>query len=332
MYTYRQVVEELSQNAGVAFSDIFEYDDTPLEEYFNRLFIFYQENLSKHCDEYNIQPARIFFQNEFSVNAYAGIKEGYFIIKINAATVITLQNLFYEHNYLFDGDGEIALRYSPLTTALKSLEMHPGFLMFQVATQFTYYHELCHLIQKSDQLSSFLNERNISVVGQPYFLIHHLMEFDSDIFGAHQIVFHIADYWKKFPVEYANAEVLTQLLSVSCASIFIYFMHLENNYKEIYYQDGTHPHPVVRITYIIDTFLQASKFNLNDCWNIELKSILREAFDIAEKFCEVVGMVNIVDRYRELFIIEHNNIENYIKFLVTESNKAGFLTKNRFYN
>ena len=51
--------------------------------------------------------------------------------------------------------------------------------MYQIATQFTFYHEQAHLIQKSVELKSMIFE-NYSDASEQFSLEHHVLEIDAD--------------------------------------------------------------------------------------------------------------------------------------------------------
>lgn len=145
-YNYLKIIEELREKAKVHSDDIFEYQFSSLSEVFERYFQFCQENLSEESSEYKIQPAKFYYRNQYEVNARAVVQNDYFIIGINMGTIKTLYDIFYEHNDIFDSSDILSDKYNKLA---EQFDVPIGYLMFQSAILFTFYHERAHLIQKS---------------------------------------------------------------------------------------------------------------------------------------------------------------------------------------
>jgi hypothetical protein len=139
---YKKITKEIIDHAGIDPTDIFYYEGVPLEEIFDRYFTFCQENLDIASDQFNIQPSRIFIRNNVSVNAFAMLKQGYYIIGVNSGTG-TIVNLFYffaTKADLFDGERLAVLNL--LNKLLKEKCNTPIFhLTQQLCIQFTYYHD-----------------------------------------------------------------------------------------------------------------------------------------------------------------------------------------------
>src|SRR5690349_2805193 len=99
IYNYQAITDELVVNNVTPKNDIFFFEESPIAPVFAHYFQFCQENLSERCKEYNIQPAKFYFRNEFSVNASAGktpAPNEYYIIRVNMGTLMSLYSLFYE--------------------------------------------------------------------------------------------------------------------------------------------------------------------------------------------------------------------------------------------
>ena len=326
MHNYTDNIHELEHSAKIPFGDIFDYRHSPISEIYERFFQFCQENLTNQCNEYNIQPAKFYFRTEYGINARAGVLNGYFIIGVNMQTIHSLYDLFYEKNGIFETDHYLSNNYKDV---VNKFDVPVGHLMFQLATLFTYYHELGHLIQKSPILPLWLSEQYIDKNNEVFSIERHVLELDADINAAHSICFHLIEYLKKLNPEDRTQENLYKILSIGIASIFSYFLLYFQDTKNIYYKKYTHPHPLVRISYIVDCFIRVAEINLPSDFLINLEKTLKEGFRISDIFFRTVLSSNLVDDFGKLLLTESNNIEMYINELLNIAEKMPYLVKNR---
>lgn len=322
---FDQAMLELVNKAGVPYGDIFDFRAADKAPVFQRFYDFCQTNLTDHTREANIQPAMFYFNSDQRVNASAYQHNGYFLIEFYVGLFIKLYDHLYNYNDGFDKDQILHEKYMPLVLE----DITPGVLMYQVATQFAFYHERAHLIQRSPALSQVILEEYAQGPNVPYDFDQHLREFDADMDAAQFICWHMIQYWKKFPAEQQTPETISRLLALAASAIFTFFIYLEGRSTPVYYDAKSHPHPLIRITYVIDFFIGVAGHNLP---NIEFnaKAVLQEAFDITERMAIANNRPNSVERYAAVFVTEHDLISNYIQVLIDESNKVPYLIKNRF--
>jgi|SRR5580658_3227734 hypothetical protein len=324
-YDYKQISEELISKAGIPRGEIFDYEYSPYKAIFERFFQFCQQNLTECSQDYNIQPAKLYYREAYGVNARAGVQNGYYIIGVNKETIARLYDLFYNRNNIFEEDSDL-LPYAGLN---QSPDTPLGILMFQTACLFTYYHEHGHLIQKSPQLTFGLNEHYKELKEEEYSQEKHVLEFDADLGGAQLICFHLIDYWKKQQEAFRTEESFQRLLSVGAASIFSYFMLLSTTRQPIYYKKAEHPHPVVRISYIMDCFIKVAQINLPEGVNIKANLALTEGFKIADKFFRSVFALNIVEGFAAVYETEAADIERYVTELIALSKANPNLVRHK---
>ncbi|RKR83495.1 hypothetical protein BDD43_3705 [Mucilaginibacter gracilis] len=325
MYNYRAITDELVSSRIIPQADIYDYAADPIGEIYNRYFQYCQKALSEFSTEFNIQPAKIYFNNLPTVNAAAGMGNSYYVIKINKGLISTLYNLLYVNNKVFD-QSELKETYDRLAS---SFDTPLEYVMYQLATYFTFYHERAHLVQKSPILTNYLDEINLGPTVANYSSLHHSLEFDADIDAAHRLIFVILEYWDKLPEQYRDEAYATEILALTTASIFTYFMYLEEKYSEIYYKEGTHPHPVIRITYILDVMIGVAQQNFQNI-TLDDKKILRQCLRIATGFCEAGQHADMVKGYAEMWQKENDLIEDFINnVLIPESVAVPCLIKNR---
>jgi len=325
MYNYKKITDELVTTKTIPSTDVYDYNEDPIAEIFNRYFQYCQKALSEYSNEFDIQPAKIYYNNLSTINAAAGMGNSYYVIRINKGLISTLYNLLYVNNTVFDYV-EMKESYGSLAS---SFDAPIGYIMYQFATYFTFYHERAHLIQKSPILNNYLDEINLEPSLGNYSSLHHSLEFDADIDAAQRLVLIVLEYWDKLPEHFHNDAYANGILALSTASIFIYFMHLEEKYSAIYYKEGTHPHPIIRITYIVDVMIGIAQQNFQ---NIKLddKAILKQCFKIATEFCRAGDRKDMVEGYSEILYKEYDHIEDFINnVLIPESDAVPCLVKNR---
>lgn len=325
MYNYKTLTDQLIAAGIIDQTDIYDYTADELSIVFDRYFQYCQKALTEHSLEFDIQPSQFYFKNDFTINAAAGKIQDHYIIRVNMGLIVTLYTKFYAENDLFDRDESKEI-YRIL---MSSFDVPMGYIMFQMATYITFYHEQAHLIQKSPLLNHFLSEYNSVPNISNYSSLKHSLEFDADLHAAHCLIFVLKEYWQKLPQQYHNADYANELLALAFGSAFTYMMHLEESYSNIYYKEGTHPHPIIRITYILDVMIGVAELNFDNI-KLDSKKILSQGFKITSSYCEVGQQRDMVNTYAQMLYNEYPNIENFINnVLIPESNVVPYLIKNR---
>lgn len=325
-YNYTDIIDDLKDNAKVPIGDIFEYEFSEIKDIYQRYFQFCQENLTEECDEFDIQPAKFYYRTVYEINARAGLQNGYFIIGVNMQTIHSLYDLFYEKNNIFESDLFLLENYKELTD---KFDVPAGHLMFQLATLFTFYHERAHLIQKSDLLAASLFEQPMPTNQNEFSIERHIIELDADLDAAHKICFHLIEYLKKLNANDRTPENLQKILSLGVASIFSYFLLYYKEKVKMYYKEFSHPHPLVRITYIVDCFVRVAEINLPGDFKIDLGKTIREGFIITDTFYKSVLNIELVEGFAEQFMSESKNVEVYVNELLGVGEEIEYLVKNR---
>ncbi len=322
---FDSVMQELTDKAGVPYGDIFDFRAAEKSPIFERFYDFCQTNLTGHTTEADIQPARFYYNPDQRVNACAYERNGYFLIEFYVGLLIKLYDYLYNYNDGFDADQILHQKYMPLTLE----DITPGVLMYQAATQFAFYHERAHLIQRSPELAQVINEEYVQGPNVAYDFNQHLREFDADIDAAQFICWHMIEYAKKFPPEKQTIQTISSLMALAASAIFTFFVYLEGGNTPVYYDEKSHPHPLIRITYVIDFFISVAGHNLPDM-EFDTRSVLQETFDLTERIALANKRPNPIERYADVYRAEHHRISAYIQLLIKESAKVPNLIKNRF--
>lgn len=246
---------------------------------------------------------------------------GYSLILMTAAMQVHFYDHFYRNNNCFDTDQMLRERFETIFDIDP-----PGYIMYQTSIQFTYYHELAHLIQRSVFLPTKLHEKYEANAAN-YQEYQHLLEFDADCHAANMLTFHILQYVEEHPEMAGHAEVIHHIIALYAATIFIYFTFLDGG-GPIYFKAGDHPHPVNRIIYITNMIVETARLNLGQI-ELDRVGIVREAFDISERFYRANNMANPIARFDVIYAQESAQIAEYIVFLSNGAEQHPELIRNR---
>lgn len=313
---YKEKTKELVDNTPLTEENIFEYDYSPYADEFDDAFSFYQENL-KHNARYGIDPSIVFFNSNFSKNAWASKQNNIYIISFNMGLVVHLIQMFQEKEDLLTEERNKDFFYFE-----KLLDNPIHILMHQNSVHFTFYHEMGHLVQKSDLLENRLYEHLDNSDG--YLERRHLLELDADEFSSISIGAHILQYAEKMFGDEVTKIQFENLIVISCSSIFLYFLSFESNKREIYYEKFTHPHPVIRVMWIVFSIVGYCTRSL-EAKGIDLglngREIVDKTFEFSESISGQFFEDNLISDFNESLGTEITNIIAYLtKFQALKEN------------
>ncbi|MEI6949616.1 hypothetical protein V9K67_20685 [Paraflavisolibacter sp. H34] len=306
-------------------SDYFNYEKDELKNVFEQYFDFCLNALRRNEDKYQIRPSFVIFLNNFSVNARAGLVNGNFLILLNMGLIANLYPFFLD--YRFNLRRPI---YNKFEVIDKHFDSSPEWLMFQIATQFTFYHEQAHLIQKSELLQ-YIFQENYADGSEGFSLEHHVLEIDADSWGAHFVCYHIVEYWHRQRKEIQTKDTLIALLTLGLSSIFSYFIFLSGGRYKIYLKESTHPHPSLRIAYMADTFLNVAEQSFQTDFQVDKNLVLVDCFRICEEmFKERRPEINYVEIFLRELREQIGHAQGYITEMQAEIRRRPYLTVNNF--
>lgn len=229
--------------------DIYDFNEDRNSRYFKAFqetYDFYRKVMNTLEDDYFITPHYLIFLDSTEINAWAD--------KIGDAYIIAINKGFIE--YSFDKIDSISEIFDNGQDAdfneLRPLLDSPyGILTFQLFLHFVFYHEYAHLIQFSVQdFDKKRAERVEQVAETDYEIWDHIFEIDADTFASIYISQYIISYAERLSITGQHFE---KLLIISCSSILVFFLSLNQNpsLDQLYLYEHTHPHFIPRILNIL---------------------------------------------------------------------------------
>ena len=310
---YEQKTKQFTDKKIINANDVFNYIGDINSEEYDATFQFYQENLERQS-RYNIKNCIYYFDKENSFNAAAIKKKNHNLVKINKGLMVGMMNMFKNNPDLLNHPD--LSKYSEIEDVL---DVPNHILMYQNASHFVFYHELAHLIQFNDLKQNALQEALINT--DNFNFSKHISEMDADEFAGVSMASHISQYFEKYKDEEGAGRLLNNLVVLVVSSIILYILSFPSNRAPIYYKQGTHPHPVIRVLSVAFTIISHLKELLSK-HNIEINLDHVEIFKEALKVSQVIETEQWGSTLCNLF---YENVENSLEDIwnyITELHKA----------
>ncbi len=292
--------------------DIFDFRETPNEALFEDFYTFCRKHLDSSLKKHNIDPTAFIYTNFFETNAWAQLKNDTFSIHINLGLIVGCSEKFLKNkaldDYLEATYPDMFGHYDNPITALA----------FQVATQFTYYHEFAHLVQfskKREKLS--LQERYIGA--SEYDSVAHCLETNADTLAAIAIATHIQQYIKKSFGDKVSQENVEFTIVVLCSCLLNHIASFCEDLPNIYYKEHSHPHPFLRLFMVnlnIVYYLNQSGFFKVQGIDIQVNPIFKKVLDFYKGLEENKVFDTTMAEAMEEAALQQKEIANYMGDLI----------------
>lgn len=322
---YISDVNELISKTSIKENEVFLYENSPHSEDFDFVYDYYKANI-EHNYEYGVIPCFVYFNNNLSTNAKACKENGLFIISFNMGFVVELIKLYSpkEINVSYNLHKDYFELESKLDVSLIRY-------MYQVARQFTFYHEFAHLIQNSEYLEMGLEELSNKSVKFDH--RKHILEIDADQFSGKSIGAHILQYIDVIFEGKISAKEYLSLLTITCSSILIYLLSFNSSKEKLYFKDYDHPHPIIRVFLIVISIINYCKDSIQAKENnvdIISMDLLNMIFEYCTSIAPAFESESILDNYKRSIDQNVNEIVDYIKQYEKEINKDQSLASNKW--
>lgn len=290
-------------------SDIFDFEGTPNETLYERLYRFSRENLDIQIERGNIPHGCFLYSTDFGINARA------YLTNNKCYGIIINMGLMHSCivNYLYNTKiNDFFERKQPDLVHIMGSSL--SYLIYQTNTLFTYYHELAHLFQFSK--TNTINElQERSCANHKFNIVNHKLEINADTYAAICITTHICQYIDEKFENDINQDTVNFIIYLLGACLLDYLISFSNNVP-LYYKDNSHPHSLIRmlnvmlnITYhlsSIPTFKEKEiKFDTID--------LFRNILDSHDYLFERCGLKNAIQNRYDLQNLEMTNLLSYIE-------------------
>ncbi|TPG37752.1 hypothetical protein [Flavobacterium pectinovorum] len=313
---YNENSENILRNTAISKSDIFNIIGNPIEDIFLTYFEFCTNDLELNSSKFGLENSYFFYWDKEDVNSGGTYNNGSYIMYVSKEQIIKLNEKLNENKFFTNYRLK---RYFSLSQCI-DLE----YLMFQTSIIFTYYHEFAHLVQKRE--GQFDNQiSNISNL----ISYNHISEYDSDLNGCQFVCLKIIDLCELKSIN-SNDDVF-KLLAVGLSGILITILlfykkefKTDTEIEPFYLNEGTHPHHIVKISYILEHYHEIAKANHID---FKIVDLLKEAFEIsAIYFDNPKFFTDYLDLYQE----QIPQINNYIGEIYDEAIKLKSLMMQNY--
>lgn len=281
MINYDIDIQSAIKSKIYSYSDIYDFRDTPNETLFSQFYSFCRESLEIQSEKIKIAPNFFIFSNDYSINATA-VKtiDGIYGIKINlglfAYCINNILNNSELNNYI----------KNEFQTVFNLLDNPPSVLSFQIATQFTYYHELGHLMQFTKPLTKAFAMEERPLDSSSYNIENHKLEINADSYASIAIASHIQQYAENiFGKDIDNLKI-ENLIKILLSSLLNYIASFSNNLSDVYLDEKSHPHAFIRMFKIgltVIHYLNQSSFLTEKNIKLNVNQLNKDVFDFYEQ-------------------------------------------------
>jgi hypothetical protein len=308
--SYIESTNFLIENKFIKKEDIFNYIETPSEVLFSSYYNFCNETLNIQKFAEITKPNYIYFKNERTINACAKKVKDISLISINAGLIIWADQILRQNQKLNTFFQEA---FSEITTRF---DVEISELSFQIATQFTFYHELGHLIQ----FTNIKNEINFQeIYSSDFEITKHYLEVNADSFSSICVATHILQYLERIFKDNLNEDYFNKTIITAGVCLFAYFLKLSDSQNSIYFYEKTHPHPYIRLfnslMHILN-YLSQSEFLKMKGIKVNINELGKFIIDIYSKLEEQ----NILDTKFGLIFEDTFEKQNEIIQYITKMN------------
>jgi hypothetical protein len=283
------------------------------------------DDIAHPNNPFRVSPFRLFIVKNADPNAKAIFSHGRYCIVIHHSVLELVGNVIYKKiPSLFPSGAKLSLLIEANTN------MSLAAFVFQQLSLYIYNHELAHLNKFKNEHSSaseLQEEYCYLVAGNNFNARSHAMEIDVDIFAASEVAYSIYSFWRQLPETEHAIDLLYSLIALFGSGIFLFWQTMQGGWQSLYFLDHSHPHIMVRVTYILDCMTTVLEGKRDSAFPFSRDTCQLITLQLASKFLEDPqgrGLKN----YLILFQDNVDAFEEYSKkYLVPISKSLPFLVQ-----
>lgn len=241
---------DILREQGYSADKLIDLASIPANSLTSAFIRYIQKDISQPNNPFGVSPFQLILVKDLPPNAKAIFSHGRYFIVIHHSLIELLgKDVYKKFPPLFPVGGKL----NSLIETNTNMEF--CFFIFQLISLYIYNHELAHLNQYKNQQTStsLLQEEYCDLVaGNNFNPISHAMEIDADIFAATEIAYSVLNFWQRLPSTEQTTDLLEALIAVTGAGIFLFWQTMQGGWSNLYFLDHTHPHIMIRATYILD--------------------------------------------------------------------------------
>ena len=236
----------------------------------------------------------------------------------------------FDRFFLTYFDSQLLKEFEDLIDFESRLDDKLGDLLYHFIMYFTFYHELGHLVkwameknetdeksEETDEKSEEIDEKLIHKKNKEAFY-DHCLEIDADTFASNYLNSHMIQYLNNNYSEELNSKDANAFLSLVLSSIFVYCFTFNKYQNGIYYDENSHPHPVIRLFNVLGIILghfSERMKQVNEKIEVDKKEVMENTFKMAEILVNHFYEENAYPDFKEKIEQEVKEIFAYLQTL-----------------
>lgn len=251
--SYNKDVKEFISQTGFPVDQILDIESHPLMEILLKFFNYNKTNIQNYSKAFDLKKTFFLYHSSQTKNAAAQGYNNCNVIFITNGLFTISHEILCVLNIHFD-----KIAFSQYQNLNKKNSYSLGKLMFESGMVFTFYHEFAHLVQRKDgnfEMAEHSENKN------EFDQYRHILEYDSDLCGCNFVIGLIEQYIYEHPNDFNTMHDKLNLHWLALSSITITMLLFLNDFENskadrtLYLKDKIHPHPAIRIHYIIQHYV-----------------------------------------------------------------------------
>ena len=320
---YKETVNELINNGiGAKEGRFFAYDLEPLAHLYNSFWEAGQDFLGSDDLKTFFEFPILYYCDNPTVNAGAYLEGKYALIVVFAGLIERANSLYEGEKSAFNDD-----QFKDYIDVSQRFRIAQDRFLFEIIASFIIYHETGHLIQRSGNDVSyfeFMVDNCKQRVEE-----RHVKEFDADWFASNRLAMQIMGLVTSFYGEYNSGEkveFLHKMAELALSAVYVFIVDLAEGEPKLYFEENCHPHPAVRLTYIVFYVVDTIRFLAPI--QLDQERIIRNAIMISMELTKASDP-SPVEVWSKTIFEQSKEIDDYIKKIIEDCKRYPECCRNK---